>query len=187
VTRGTVRPTTRVEAIGRALSMIGQPIEYQLKPHNGGGNPDAPDPATHWIDNERTPRATCDCAGFVAWCLGYDRYQPRNFPHWGGWINTDSMLFAAQVTSTWFAPSPYYDAEPGEIVVYGSRINPKTGKRVPGHVGIITHRFPQRVTHCSSGNFIRLGYAVAETDDAPWRNPAKGARYLRYLKFKEST
>jgi len=169
--RGTIRPTTREEAVARAKSMIGASIRYRLRDHNGGSDPFSSDPASHWDGG-----VTCDCSGFVAWCLGYDRYQPKEFP--GGWINTNSMIASSLIgDGTWFG-HPRPTLLPGDLIVYGSRV--VDGKRRVGHVGIITGLDPMRATHCSAGNDRKFGYAVAETDDKPWRGKPK--RYLRYLR-----
>lgn len=181
---GVIRPTTSAEAIARARSMIGSSIHYQLSPHNGGRNPNAPDPASHWVDDANHAVATCDCAGFVAWALGYDRYQPHDFPPWDGWINTDSMIFESDHGAHWFRTLSAPQA--GCLVVYPS--HGAAPNHVIGHVGLVVDVGSSglRVVHCSHGNDRRLGYAIAETDDAPWRDvagaPPKHARYLAYLR-----
>jgi hypothetical protein len=180
-----IRQTTIADAIERARKMVGAAIHYQLKDKNGGRNPDAPDPASHWINDHGDRVATCDCAGFVAWCLGFDRYQPGTFEYWDGWINTDSAIFEAENNGEWFerlaAP------ELGCLIVYPS--HGKAPNRLIGHVGIVV-AVPEnariRVIHCSSGNDRRTGHAIQETDDAAWRDaadkPPKRTRFLRYLK-----
>ena len=94
--RGIIRPLTIAEAVRRAKSMVGYKpelpanapkgtrrvnIKYRLSKFNGGKDPYAQHPAD-WSYGNRTP--TCDCAGFVAWCLGYDRYQPGKFEPYDG-------------------------------------------------------------------------------------------------------
>src|SRR5262245_30051452 len=110
--RAPTGPTDRaLEASVRARSMMGAPIHYRLRNYNGGRDPFATDPATRWTDEHGFRHATCDCAGFAAWCLGFDRYQPEHFPYWGGWINTDSAIWEALHDARWFKAIEL--AEPG--------------------------------------------------------------------------
>jgi hypothetical protein len=177
---GVIRPTSPTEAIARARSMIDGAIHYQLNPHNGGRDPNAPDPATHWVDDANHPIATCDCAGFVAWALGFARYQPHDFPPWDGWINTDSMIFESDHGAQWFRKLDQPEA--ACLVVYPSYDS--DAGHVPGHVGLVVDPTAGalRVIHCSHGNDRNFGHAIHETDDTPWRLPARHARYLRYLR-----
>ena len=165
--RGQIRPTTRREAIERAESMVGykpekpegapfdakrQTIKYRLSKYNGGKDPYADHPAD-WSYGLRTP--TSDCAGFVAWALGYDRKQIGTFPKWGGWINTDSMIAEARQFGDWF--EEISEPEVGCLLVTPSIY--KGGKRTKvGHVGMVVE-VPEvwdgdtrslTVVHCSS-------------------------------------
>jgi hypothetical protein len=177
-----IRPTTSAEALDRARSMIGKTIRYSLGA--GGRDPWDKDPATE-VAGARAS-ATCDCAGFVAWALGYDRKQPESeFPLWGGWINTDSAIEEAKRTHLWFLRT--LAPEVGGMVVFPStRVD---GKRTPGHIGIITEvtswsgeaDFGRiRVVHCSGGNDRRLGHAIDETSGKVWAG--KRSLFLRYLR-----
>lgn len=203
--RGAIRPTSIREAVERARSMLGyrpankRQIAYRLKGgFNGGHDPFAKHPA-RWspADSQReawskTGAYTCDCAGFVAWCLGYDRYQPDSGFHNEGrgykYINTDSAIWASEAeVPTWFKRLEY--PEVGCLVVYGSKW--RSGKRVRvGHVGLVTAvpaewdpENPQfdllKVIHCSSGNQRRFGASIQETDGSIW---AKRGLFLRYLR-----
>lgn len=71
---------------------------YLLRDHNGGKDPTAPDPFDRWTKEGGTNiNRTADCIGGMAWCGGWDRYQPERFRHlYSGWINTDSMLLDAR-------------------------------------------------------------------------------------------
>jgi hypothetical protein len=160
-----------------------QKIQYRLKHTNGGKDPFAEHPAD-WAFGLRTP--TCDCVGFVVWCLGFDRYQRDLFPHWGGWVNTDSMLISARAGDGWFE-----EIETPELACLVVR--PSTyleGERdQPGHVGIVTglpaewdRRYPSwdmlRVTHCAGSNEkIALG-AIEETHAKQWHGRGRLLRYL---------
>ncbi len=109
---------------------------YLLKDFNGGMDPTAPDPATRW----RKPRThekpdpilnrTSDCIGGMAWCGGFDRYQPKRFDHiYGGWINTDSMTQDAGGPAQCF--KRLERPEPGCFVVFKSG----AGGHKVGHIG----------------------------------------------------
>lgn len=184
--------------MARARSMIGytppphphsppgwpkSPIRYRLAAgHNGGTDPYAPHPAS-WSFGFRTP--TLDCSGFVAWCLGLDRYQPDSAVKW---ISTDGMIRDADGEQEYF--SPIDRPELGAVVVYGSEW--RDGRRIyVGHVGIVVclpvrgwgpgHRqwSRLRVVHCSSGNDRRMGGAIQQTDASHWRGRGRLLRYLR--------
>jgi hypothetical protein len=211
--RGAIRPTTAAEAVERARSMIGYcpelpegapsdavggPIRYRLRKKNGGKDPNAPHPAA-WSYGVRVP--TADCVGFVAWTLGFDRYQPRDYDResggdviYGGWINTDSMIMgAAALEPGWFQEID--EPEVGAIVVYGSRYR-RGRPRKAGHVGMIVDPLPAefeimepdcwrdlRVVHCSSGNDRRHGAAIQETSGAAWAKALKKGRKPQILRY----
>jgi len=147
---------------------------------------------------------TADCIGFVAWCLGLDRYQPLKFPHYEGWINTDSMLADARSGQTYFAPVAF--PKPGDLVVFGS-VWGVLGRK-PGHIGIVTsvpdgwtpddydvpavasskekarlrkaHWSRVGVIDCSPRHEKVHGYAVEEDNAGIWA--ARGS-FVRYTKF----
>lgn len=113
-----------------------------------------------------------DCIGFVMWCLGIDRYQPKTFPLYGGWMNTDSIIADARGGQTWWTEVPRWQAVAGDLVVYpSSRLGSK------GHVGIVADvRKAQQslgktptsewtdcldIVHCSSGHQRSLGYSIS--------------------------
>ena len=106
-------------------------IYYLLTKHNGGKDPTASDPASRWKKLFRSfVNVTCDCIGGMAWCGGWDRYQPVRFSHiYGGWINTDSMIMDATGPAKCF--KVIHRPEPGCYVVFNSQ-NSLHGK---GHIG----------------------------------------------------
>lgn len=204
MTRGVIRPTTAGEAAIRALGMVGlcpappagaprdaprSPIRYRLAAgHNGGADPLAEHPAS-WSFGDRVP--TCDCTGLVCWALGFDRLQPHAFPHYGGYINTDSALIDAGSSRSFFEPR---DGIPvvGDVVIYGGQT--RDGKRVKvGHWGIVVlaHRDFEpgnptrrnfeliRIVDCSSSMSRKTGAAIHERGAGLW---AKRGQFLRYVR-----
>jgi hypothetical protein len=146
MTRGIVLGLTATETIRRWLYLAGlrrlsdldqhvrrdgapevcPQITYQLKPHNGGKDPTAPDPADQWAENGVAKR-TADCVAAIAWGGGWDRYQPQraaHIPDYEGWLNTDSIRWEAAHAGKCF--QRVSRPEPGCIIVFGS---------VSGHIG----------------------------------------------------
>lgn len=201
---GLFRPTTRAEAVERARRLAGPAgaaIRYRLADHQGGRDPHAADCASHW----KSPiigvsYATADCAGFVAWVLGFDRYQPKDFAIYGGWLNCDSIVIDARTIESWFkiVNTPM----PGDVIVYPSIDLDHDGDRDRvGHIGLITAVMPSwqreswgalRVVHCSGGNDRIYKRAIRETTALPWagaemykgrREERWGSMFLRYRRF----
>jgi len=139
-------PVTLAQIASRARSVIGEG-KYLL---GAGGR--VPSHATPFDEH-----GCCDCSGFVAWCLGQDRYQPSHIG--GNWIETTDIVRDAQGPQQMF--ERVYEKKPGYVMVY-----PDTAGR-QGHVGIISSLPDEHgdfhVTHCSMGNFRTLGVAIAET------------------------
>lgn len=128
------------QTLERARSGLGKRTKYVLG--KGGINPVKP------LTKE------CDCSGFVAWAIGIPRELPPGSDHW------------LQTTTYWqgdgghFDPVPKGEAQPGDLYVYPDF----NGKQ--GHMGIITstkNGVPEKVLHCSSGNYRRTGDAIQET------------------------
>jgi hypothetical protein len=184
--------------------VAGKDIVYRLSDNNGGRDPYASDPATHWRTKVlRQLVLSCDCAGFVAWALGYDRKQP-GFGGWD-WVNCDSMLIEAkQNNEVWFdfVETPM----PGDLVVFPSIDADNDGDRDRvGHVGVVVEvlkgwqpgRFDLlRVVHCSMGNQRKFKRAIMETTAEVWARADvyKGkmqqnwrARFLRYRGFVQAS
>ena len=171
--RGMILPMTRTEAVARARSQAGKRIKYSLS--RGGKYPDEP------IGDR------CDCSGFTAWCLGFDRLQPNGFESRGGYASTDAMLHDAAHAQQYF--EEVVEPLPGDLVVYGSKYT--NGKRVAvGHCGVVVSVAQDgrnaweraKVIDCASRHYKRLGFAVAEAPDGRlWGN--KGGKFLRYVRF----
>lgn len=182
------------EAIGRARSLTKYLLRYSL----GAGDydpRDPDDPSTHDLE------PVCDCSGFMAWVLRYQRKQTGYANGWG-WVSTDSMISDALAKSRGQVTDGWWDivkgVRPGDLVVYGSKYGRnwrgKTVRKRVGHVGIVSFvpEWPNwsnmRVVHCSAGNFRRTGRAVQETDARAWdqpksENPNQNTYFLRYTKY----
>jgi hypothetical protein len=146
----------------------------------------------------------CDYAGFLAWCLGYDRYQ-RGFVPGSDWINADSMIREAETLGTWFRP--LVAPEIGAIVAYCSIDLERDGQRDRiGHAALVvevpdrwsageTAWTALRIIHCSPSIQRRRGHAIDETHAAAWAHratfrgtshPHWRSRFLRYLRTEYS-
>lgn len=154
MSRGLVVPLSLAQVAARARYLAGEAAAdgldphvrspapscvagyYQLKDHNGGKDPTAPDPFDRWPFQDKDggwhTAITADCIGGASWCGGWDRFQPIRFSHiYGGWINTDSMLMDARGPAKCFVELGR--PEPGCYVVC------KSGSpgHVVGHIGTI--------------------------------------------------
>ena len=156
------------DIVERALSACGEG-KYVLG--KGGRNPQADSPLQD---------GACDCSGFVAWCIGLDRYQPGKVAG-GDWIETSAMVRDANYDRNLFVPMN--ERRPGYILVWGD----KNGRQ--GHTGIISavdaHGKVTRVIHCSSGNYRTKGVAIAETDPGVFLT--NGAMVVRFKGTVEAT
>lgn len=160
-------------AIARARGQIGRG-HYVLGA--GGRDPDAAGP-----ESKVRGRVGCDNAGFIAWCLGYDRYQPGFAGAWD-WVGPDSMIADAESTRAWFEPAA--GPEAGVLVAYPSIDLERDGVTDrPGHVGLIVETpagwnrldgpwTAIRVVHCARSLQRRLGHAIDETHGVAWSQRA---------------
>lgn len=150
---------TREEILTRARSCVGRG-EYKLG--RGGFDPNDAHP---WPTG---PKEYSDCSGFISWVIAEDR---ENHAIDGGWIETTNIVSDATGPHAMFALVSG-GAIPGDLVVYGDHIN-RIGAhqvfKVQGHVGVITavdaSGRPNKVVHCSNGNFKSLDHAIAETSE----------------------
>ena len=181
---------TRQEAVQRALSQVGQG-RYDLGA--GGRNPSNKSPfgAPRSARNkDKGGRDWCDCSGFIAWCLGYDRVQN---------LGTKEELWYScrEIISDSYHDNPKLFSQfkgivnPGDIIVYGPK-----GKMKWGHIGIVTKVLPGfvrgshdwwkfvEVTHCSTGNG---GVAIRTSNAKLWFDSLKkkdsGSYFLTYNHF----
>lgn len=186
MTRGTIRPTTREQAVQNAFAMLTavptppqgapsdaghRPIAYRLEDANGDKDPLAPHCAD-WSYGLRTP--TADCIGFVLWCSGIDRYQPSYNGSRDGWLNCASLLDDADGAQIWCEPVLYSVAQPGDWLV------------TRDHIGIIV----RPACYLSDGTLIsdhlvidcspRHGRTTAINTGYPWVAACRTLRYKHY-------
>lgn len=187
VTRGAIRPTTRSEAVDRALRMLravpippdptvtdsgNRPIAYRLSESNGGRDPFASHCAD-WSYGGRTP--TSDCIGLVLWASGIDRLQPGFQGTRGHWLNCHSLMFDAAGEGKFCQlVKNQYEAIAGDWLLTDDHIamilRPAL-RRTDG-----SQRFDHLVIDCSP----RHGRDTAIGIGAPWSDACVVARYVRY-------
>lgn len=121
---------------------------------------------------------SCDCSGFVAWCLEVDRHTSHPFykNQNGGWLETSAIYRDSQLAGVgMFDAVTWQDALLGDLLVWPDR----NGKQ--GHVGIVSESSPvgpSRVIHCSAGNWRLMKDAIQETSVGLWLN--NGGVVARY-------
>lgn len=144
---------TADDVVARAMARVGKPIAYKLGA--GGRDPSA-------------PVAALDCSGHVAMALGIDRYAPGLIR--GDWIWTDGMVDDAT------GPRALFDlvtgpVERGDVVVFRGRRSTITGRRIPGHCGIVVEPgatiSDTRVSHCHGPT--GRSPAVSVSSGSGWR------------------
>ena len=193
--RGSIIPISAKQAVTRALLATLSPARYKLGA--GGKDPSLPYPMSS-LDGV----FGSDCVGFVAWALGFDRFQEKEFSTFGGWINTDSILLDAAGNREFFEFTDKPRA--GDLVVFPSLL--KDGKRIRiGHVALVTETKTNTaawtdnlwrreksdrasylekiiVIDCSANILRKLaGYAIQQTTAAAsWNKP--DARFVRYTR-----
>lgn len=143
----------------RARGVIGKGVKYKL----GKGG----------FDPVKEMTGASDCSGFVAWAIGIPRELP---PGSGRWLSTDQYWSGGSpVADGLFDPVTPGEARTGDLYVYPDH----AGRQ--GHIGVITgvrNGRPDRVVHCSMGNFRRSADAVEETDTGVFDRNER-ARVLR--------
>jgi hypothetical protein len=175
-------PVSDAERVERALAMVNQPdevfyfLDQEEGMRNGGRDPRAPDCASHWTDGNGKEWATTDCIGFAMYVVGGSRRQRVLFPHYGGAINTDSILIDARGPRALFRPCR---PKLGALLVLGGTFATVDGKRKrtkPGHVLVVVGGVPAEmptttdelfdmllVAHASPSNKKKVGRAIATT------------------------
>lgn len=179
IIRGSILLTTRTQAIGRAVDMINYPSRYHLG--SGGSDPGAISCFVASTDGV----GQCDCSGFVAWCLGYDRWQKRLYSDrdLGEYVSTDSMVEDANRHQILFRRTS--NPRAGDLICYPGKRN--HGRRVHiGHVGILIQppNAPgPSVIDCASGKDRRsAGISVARRSIATWIGKPDWC-YLEYTRW----
>lgn len=179
-------------AVARARSLVGRG-RYVF---GAGGR----DPCASGPESMLGARCGCDGPGFIAWCLGYDRYQPGFAGGWD-WVGPDSMIVDAESTRAWF--DTVAAPEAGALIAYPSIDLERDGRTDrPGHVGLIvdvpaawsrleTVWSALRVIHCAQSLQRRVGHAIDETHGVAWSqrasfrghsHPRWRTRFLRYVR-----
>lgn len=137
------------QIVVRARSQIGLKTRYVLGGGHAGG------------DSCQDRDKACDCSGFICWVL--QRRRRCDLP-WaatvnGGWLNTDLWWYDAMHDEHLGSRC---EPQAGALIVYPASWmdKRKTGPKI-GHIGLLTA--PDRVIHCSGGNFKRAGDAIQET------------------------
>lgn len=175
--RWTTNLNDPAEALARAKSMT-RFGRYVLGA--GGFHPNHADPQA---PHHKHKTVGLDCSGFLFWCWGVSRKQQLagKVEH----LNTDWLVHDAHNAQA--RVELVAMPEPGDGVVFASFRDRKNSK-VVGHCGIVVgvaggsgSIFERlRVIHCSSGNFRRFGYAIAETDGQVF-NGGKDTIFVRPL------
>ncbi len=129
-----IPPVTRLVALSvvgrlaRAWAWTAKKAKYILgEGGRGGESPLTPD---------KNGTLGSDCVGFVLWCMGIDRYQPKLFKYYDGWMNTDSIIEDARTGVGGGHWKLLKKPQVGCLVIFPS-IH-KNGKMTRmGHVGIV--------------------------------------------------
>lgn len=183
--------STEPASVTRARAFVGRGHFLQ----GAGGR----DPGARGPEGVCGSRVGCDGPGFVAWCLGYDRYQP-GFAGGRDWVEPDAMILEAESTARWF--QPLATPEVGALIVYPSIELVRAGRiDRRGHVGLVAAapaNWPRddarwtalRVIHCAASLQRRHGHAIGETHAVAWSSratfqghshPRWRTRFLRYV------
>jgi hypothetical protein len=159
---------TATDIVLRALHAKGRGIKYVLG--HGGWHPE---------DDLPTRTGTCDCTGFISWCLGVCRQcKDPAFP----WYETTAIVHDALGDCRHFDHVRWSDAQPGDCLVYGDRKD-ADGSRHQGHISIVTAigpGGPLRCVHCSHGASVATGDAITETSPELWRARGIVARHKEW-------
>lgn len=131
VVKPVAYPTPRplADILARAWYWTTQKAKYVLGA--GGRDPNASSPFT-----TKDGVVGSDCVGWVLWACGIDRYQPKLFTYYDGWMNTDSIIEDAKRGVGGKLWKLLAKPEVGCLVIFPS-IH-KNGKMTRmGHVGLV--------------------------------------------------
>lgn len=199
--RGAIRPTTRLEAVQRALSQIiavpkppvGAPADAGNRPigyrndsgKNGGFDPFAPHCAS-WSFGDRRP--TADCVGLVCWAIGIDRMQPTFKGSLGVWLQQNSMMNDADGAQRFFAPVDYWSALPGDLLVDTQHValivrpamrvpRPDPSAPVEEYEMVCVDSSPANARDVGAGASKHTGIGTS----GPWSKACRVIRYKHYV------
>lgn len=123
----------------------------------GGFSAIAELPGEVWQDKaKKRQRTSCDCSGFVAWCISRSRRPQPDFGKW--WLSTDTIWSDAvgtlrKIKTTerrLFKKVELADMQPGDIVVYPDKWGVGGKKLGEGHCAIVVDPATRTVIDCSS-------------------------------------
>lgn len=128
-----VKPKLRAlaDTLSKAWFWTTQKAKYILG--EGGRDPNASTPFTP----DKNGVVGSDCVGWVLWALGVDRYQPKLFTYYDGWMNTDSIIDDAQKGVGGRLWKLLNKPEPGCLVIFPSLHNAAGKMTRMGHVGLV--------------------------------------------------
>lgn len=174
-----IRPTTREEAVARAVALIGTGW-YKL---GAGASIDDESPFGPLGNNHP---GFCDCSGFTAHVTGHARKQPRGEYNTDAIVNDVYKVVNGRITRP--GPRLMYDPVPkgekplpGDLLVYPGRfdLDDNPDRDVPGHIGIVKEVLEGfvrggeewwedvMVIHCTPRKQKTLG-AIKLTDATLW-------------------
>lgn len=119
------------ERVAKAWYWTTQKAKYILG--EGGRSPFALTPFTPNKDGV----LGSDCVGWVLWALGIDRYQPKLFTYYDGWMNTDSIIDDAKTGVGGGLWKILAKPEAGCLVIFPSLRNTAGKMTRMGHVGLV--------------------------------------------------
>lgn len=124
-----VKPLPVKERLTRAWFWTTQKAKYVLGA--GGRSPWTNSPLT-----TKDGKLGSDCIGFALWATGLDRYQPKLFTYYDGWMNTDSIIDDAKSGVGGGRWKLLSKPQVGCLVIFPSLW--KNGKMIRmGHVGLV--------------------------------------------------
>lgn len=161
--------------LARARSQVGLGVGYSLG--CGGWDPDSPK-ASETTTRKGERGEWCDCSGFVAWCVGLSRRRTICPGLWG--VSTVSIHRDATTKGRFFCALGKagggrlpFDPQPGDLVVYPDRYDPKTRKTRQGHVAVLVDHTKRLIVDCSGS-----AGGITERVAGSWWNRCVVVRYV---------
>jgi hypothetical protein len=152
--RGKVLDLTPHQRVDRAITAFHTHrfVQYSLREGQAGGfDPSQPDCGSRWstgTGRKVKNHVTSDCIGFALWAYGVDRFQKDDFPLWGGWMNTNSLVAAANDPDVPQVKRLVGMPTPGCLLVYPSARPLRWYGHIGMYVGYGLADGVRRVVHC---------------------------------------